>query len=866
MTEPETDATPGPYATAAPTYWAAGWRGILPLPANAKTPVPRGYTGTGGTWPSYPDVQAWTEDRGHGNIALRLPPDVLGVDVDHYGNKPGGAVLASLEEQLGTLPPTWRTTSRDDGVSGIRLYRIPAGLRWPGVLGPGIETIRHEHRYAVTWPSIHPAGGTYRWITPDGATALGVVPSIDDLPDLPDAWIQHFTHGELATDQAHADLSRSAAHQWVTDRDSGALPPCRHMGRALRRGLDDLTGATSRHDTMLSLTNRIVWLAGEGHVGSPDALDQARRAFLAAVAGDRDPAEAAAEFDRMVTGAVRIAAAAHPTPSTDPCDDPFAGLIAKDTTWPISTPPTSPTTSDRRGPTVTTPTATATPAPAAAPSSTTPPVAGSPAPSPDADTGSATDEVDDLTELQIRRNQAAAQEVERLRAQRAAQRLLEQEDEEQAIADRVRRRILDDKAAQAYREATEPPSPGFDLGTLAEVLERPADPPMRIDGLLPWTGSGLVVAQRKTGKTTLLLNYARCLLTGEPFLGEFDVIALPPDARVAFLNYEVSAAQLARWADEVGVPRDRLVLVNLRGRRNPLGRPDDRAELAAILREKNVQSVIVDPFGRAYTGISQNDNGEVQAFLVGLEEFVRSEVGALDLLLATHAGWDGERTRGASALEDWGDTIITLTRDAEDDSKRFMKAMGRDVDVDEDELVMDPLTRVLSRTGNGSRRNQRGDAESSRLAVYVIRAARENPGCSKSKMAAAIKEMYDAPSLAGGRGDQRLSKAIRFAESNGRIRVEKGAPGQPNRHYEATTSTTSAPPPGNYPQTTSTPVGTEGVGGGGRSDGTSQPSSGGGRAHGKQTPIAGGKYVYDHNSGLTLDAHTGEVAETGGAS
>jgi hypothetical protein len=128
-------------------------------------------------------------------------------------------------------------------------------------------------------------------------------------------------------------------------------------------------------------------------------------------------------------------------------------------------------------------------------------------------------------------------------------------------------------------------------------------------------------------------------------------------------------------------------------------------------------------------------------------------------------------------------------------------------------------------------------------------------------MAAAIKEMYDAPSLSGGRGDQRLSKAIRFAESNGRIRVEKGAPGQPNRHYEATTSTTSAPPPGNYPQTTSTPVGTEGVGGGGRSAGTSQPSDGGGRPHGKQTPIAGGQYVYDHDTGLTLDARTQEIVE-----
>ena len=856
MTNPQHNTSPGPYATAAPTYWAAGWRGILPLPAGAKTPVPRGYTGTQGAWPSYPDVQAWTADQPGGNIALRLPPDVLGVDVDPYGNKPGGGVLFLLEQQLGALPATWRTTSRDDGVSGIRLYRIPAGLRWPGVLGPGIETIRHEHRYAVTWPSIHPAGGTYRWITPDGATALGVVPTIDDLPHLPDAWVAHFTRGELATDQARADLTSAAATGWLGERGTGQ--PCRHTDRALTHGLAELRTSGSRHDATLSLTNRIVWLAGEGHTGATTALGQARAAFLTAVGADREHGAAEAEWDRMVDGAIQIAAAAHPAPSPDPCDDPFAGLIAKDTTWTHSAasgvPSAAPTTPN--GATATT--AAAQTATGASPAPTSP----SAGPEPSTSADGATPEADDLTELQIRRNQAAAQEVERIRAQRTAARLLEQEDEEQTIADRVRRRILDDKATQAYREATEPPAPPFDAGTLTDILARPADPPMRVDGLLPWEGSGLVVAQRKTGKTTLLLNYARSLLTGEPFLGEFDVIALPDDASVAFLNYEVSAAQLGRWANEVGVPADRLFMVNLRGRRNPLGHTDDRNALAQLLREKNVQAVIVDPFGRAYTGISQNDNGEVQAFLVSLEEFVRSEVGALDLLLATHAGWDGERTRGASALEDWGDTIITLTRDTDDESRRFMKAMGRDVDVDEDELVMDPLTRVLTRSGNGSRKAQKGDTEAARLAVYVVRAARENPGCSKARLAAAIKEMYDAPSLSGGRGDQRLSKAIVYAEKNGRIRVQKGAPGQPNSHYEQTTSTPSAVPPRNDPQTTSTPVGTEGVGGGGPQGGITTPTNGTGNTPGKQTPMAGGKYVYDHRTGLTLDAHTLEVIDT----
>src|SRR5687768_13005377 len=64
---------------------------------------------------------------------------------------------------------------------------------------------------------------------------------------------------------------------------------------------------------------------------------------------------------------------------------------------------------------------------------------------------------------------------------------------------------------------------------------------------------------------------------------------------------------------------------------------------------------------------SQNDPGEVGAWLIGLDQFTRTEVGALDLVLATHAGWNGERTRGSSALEDWADSIITMTRDDSED-------------------------------------------------------------------------------------------------------------------------------------------------------------------------------------------------------
>ena len=349
------------------------------------------------------------------------------------------------------------------------------------------------------------------------------------------------------------------------------------------------------------------------------------------------------------------------------------------------------------------------------------------------------------------------------------------------IAEGVRRKDLADEIATAHRIKNEPPAPPFDAGTVAEILARPAGPPMRIEGLIPWEASTLIVAQRKTGKTTTLLNYARSLLLGENFLGAFPVVPLADDACVAFLNYEMGARQLAGWAQKVDVPPERLYVVNLRGQRNPLTHPEDRATLAANLRARNVQSVIIDPFGRAYGGVSQNDNGEVQAFLVDLDMFVRSEVGAPDLMLTAHAGWDGERSRGASALEDWGDTIITLTRDPEDESRRFMKAIGRDVEVDEDELDFDPATHILTRSGNGPREKSRTGGKKigneTQLALDVVKAVNNAQGTlTRNGVGRAVRELPEmVRSSANQFGAQLLTDAIGMAYATDSITVHKGA-------------------------------------------------------------------------------------------
>jgi hypothetical protein len=290
--------------------------------------------------------------------------------------------------------------------------------------------------------------------------------------------------------------------------------------------------------------------------------------------------------------------------------------------------------------------------------------------------------------------------------------------------------------------------------------------------MLPAGGRLLLAATRKTGKTTWLLNLARALILGEPFLG---VHAVRPIAgRIAVLNYEVSGAQLARWGHEAGIPGDRLLLVNLRGARNLLATAQGRAELVDLLTAHEVEVLLVDPFGRAYTGKSQNDAAEVATWLVALDE-VATAAACTELVLAAHAGWNGERSRGSSALEDWPDSIVWLTRDP-DTEHRYMRAEGRDVLLDEDRLEFDPVRRALWLTGDGGRGDAAARVRLEELLAALVDEVRAEDGLSL----AGIEGRWKTRGVPHQKGD--AGRASAEAIRRGLVRVTLG-PRNAKQHH-----------------------------------------------------------------------------------
>lgn len=307
-TSTEVELSTAPYAEAALDYWDAGWRGVIPLPAEKKTPPPKGYTGYAGIDPSFADVYAWTEERSNGNVALHLPAWLVGIDVDAYGAKPGARTLADLEAKYGLLPRTTSSTSRGVGdPSRIRVFIAvpPQKRRWRDDLD-GIELIHVGHRYVIAEPSIHPEGRTYRWYAADG-TRMDRFPAPHEFAALPQAWIDALTvEGEPT---AGAGLGDNEIKARLASFRGGE--PCDWVSRRLDKAVTAVREANGSVHVAVRDWSRTLVLGGfEGHQGIREALDDLNETFFRVVtdpnrSGDtRRAGEARGEFYRLVRGAV----------------------------------------------------------------------------------------------------------------------------------------------------------------------------------------------------------------------------------------------------------------------------------------------------------------------------------------------------------------------------------------------------------------------------------------------------------------------------------------------------------------------------------------------------------------------------------
>ncbi len=336
----------------------------------------------------------------------------------------------------------------------------------------------------------------------------------------------------------------------------------------------------------------------------------------------------------------------------------------------------------------------------------------------------------------------------------------------EARRQRVRRDARAHLEAEDYERQWREPASTL---TLAQELEIPDEPvTYRIDRLLPTGGNAILAAQFKAGKTTLCNDLVRSLADGQPFLGRFDVEA--PDGRVALFNYEVGPGQYRRWLRELGISNpDRVCVLNVRGYRLPPTVAQVEAWIAKWLKDREVAFWVVDPFAAAFTGCGEeNSNADVSAFL-GALDVIKERAGVGELVLPVHTGRaeqepGQERARGATRLDDWADARWLLTVD--DQRRRFFRAAGRHVDVDEELVTLDPDTRRLT-MGGWDRRGMKNRDLADALVAYVG----EHPGLGVNEVVEGI-----------GMGRTKVVGALKSAVAERRIVVREIGRGK-RLHY-----------------------------------------------------------------------------------
>jgi hypothetical protein len=590
------------YGAVAPIYVAAEWAGVLPLPARSKKAPPSGTTGADAPDPTSEQIAAWQRDFPTGNIALRMPERMIGMDVDDsYAGRDGeikqgllNLVRFAADLGLSELPRTWSSTSRPNTASAIAYYRTRT-------VGPfrdpcdDVEVIQRGHRYSVVPPSIAPpppagSGAPYVWIRPDGQVCTdGTVPRPEDLPELPADWEQALSArapSPRRSPEGHAtdyvpDLDSpadffSATHTWpeLLERDGWTWLRDDAAGESFWQR----PGAPGRdhNATIYPLDDRLhVWTSKVPSLEFGEAYT--RFQYEAAVNWEGDTSDLARH--------IRL----NEMPGIDE-DDPDVGTI--------------------RG---------------------------------------------------LIEHQEAQQQPE---AERLATMDEDERSAIEAAAMTGPSPAIDPEAAATTEAATKTLPADLadrahlvDWGTFWETDHDSED--WIVPSLIPTGRAVALYAPAKAGKSILVLAGVAAAATGRPVFGEGDGTM----RHILYCDYEMGEADLQERLEELGYgPEDDLS--HLHYATLPSLPPLDTAEGAMVLRELaslvGAEAVIIDTIGRAVAG-EENSADTIRNFFrhTGLA----LKTAGIAVLRTDHSGKDsGRGQRGSSAKVDDVDVVWRLER------------------------------------------------------------------------------------------------------------------------------------------------------------------------------------------------------------
>lgn len=269
-----------PYGISALAYHDAGFS---PLPALGKLLVVKMASGRHPNV-SREQIEKWSKTHGPFNVALRVPKNVIGLDIDEY--KGDLDRLKKLESELGELPPTWNSDSRG-GTGGKLLFRVPDELasdKWQSNIS-GITIVQHTHRYVMALPSRNKESNSrYQWYM--GLNGLLVpdyqIPTVDELSEIPKEWASVLKKTVDPMYYENSGISNDELEDIFNNDD-----PCIYMQTLTEICSQKLLEAydAGLHDVGLSIIGILITAATDGHSGIVQAIDTISEIFVGAPRG-----------------------------------------------------------------------------------------------------------------------------------------------------------------------------------------------------------------------------------------------------------------------------------------------------------------------------------------------------------------------------------------------------------------------------------------------------------------------------------------------------------------------------------------------------------------------------------------------------
>lgn len=239
-----------------------------------------------------------------------------------------------------------------------------------------------------------------------------------------------------------------------------------------------------------------------------------------------------------------------------------------------------------------------------------------------------------------------------------------------------------------------------------------------VRGLLTRGDKMVIAAPAKGKKTFLALHLARCIATGEPFLGR-EEWAVEDHGPVIFVEEEHG---LGRWdirLRSVFEEQREAPFFYIHKPHFSFTNPSQVEQLIDHAISMDARLIVVDPWQLAIPGVNENDAGETGPAFAAVHR-IADESGAAVLVLH-HTNKAGselsfESIRGTSRM--MGEVDVIMLSAKRGNNRIEIRIEGRDIEIDSDSTVMaehEPdkpyaLTFVTEKEVKGKQRNRTAEA------------------------------------------------------------------------------------------------------------------------------------------------------------